>query len=93
MLPDVLIIGTQAWERLSEQQQQWLKEAVDESIDYQRKLWAEAESEALKQVQKAGVTVIRPYREPFMQKVAKLYEGYKDQQEIYELIKEIQGSK
>ncbi|MEW2923109.1 TRAP transporter substrate-binding protein [Muricauda sp. ANG21] len=92
MLPDVLIIGTQAWNRLSEMQQQWLKESVDESIGYQRKLWAEAEAEALKQVQKGGVTVIRPDKEPFMQKVAKLYEGYKDDPEIYELIKEIQGS-
>ena len=92
MLPDVLIIGTHVWNRLSEMQQQWLKESVDESIGYQRKLWAEAEAEALKQVQKGGVTVIRPDKEPFMQKVAKLYEGYKDDPEIYELIKEIQGS-
>jgi len=38
MLPDVLIIGTQIWDKLSKQEQNWLQEAVDKSVKYQRKL-------------------------------------------------------
>ena len=89
-LPDVLIIGTHVWETLTDQQRQWLQEAVDESIVYQRVLWEEAENEALEEVQKAGVTVIRPDKKPFSDKVGSIYDSYKDNPEMYELIKRIQ---
>ena len=42
-LPDVLLISTHTWEKLSEQERVWLQKSVDESIKYQRKLWADAE--------------------------------------------------
>ena len=43
VLPDVLIIGTQTWNRLSDEEKKWLQFAVDDSVKYQRKLWALAE--------------------------------------------------
>ncbi|MCL4169612.1 UNVERIFIED_CONTAM: hypothetical protein GTU68_011598, partial [Idotea baltica] len=39
MVPDVLLIGTNTWNRLSEQEQTWLQEAADASVTEQRKLW------------------------------------------------------
>ncbi len=53
-LPDVLLLSTHTWEKLSEEERNWLQTAVDQSIIYQRKLWAEAEILALNEVQKAG---------------------------------------
>ena len=90
-LPDVLIVGTHVWEDLTEQQRQWLQEAVDESVTYQRVLWEEAENEALEEVQKAGVTIIRPDKKQFADKVDNIYDSYKDDAEMYGLIKEIQA--
>ncbi len=90
VLPDVLIIGTQLWNRLSEQEQKWLQQAVDDSVIYQRKLWAEAEAEALVEVQKAGVKVIRPDKTLFSKKVESIYEQYKNDEEMYQLIQKIQ---
>jgi len=93
VLPDVLIIGTQIWNKLSEQERKWLQQAVDDSVIYQRKLWAEAEAEALAEVQKAGVKVTRPDKALFSKKVESIYEQYKNDKEMYQLIKEIQKTK
>mgnify|MGYP000507124505 CR=1 FL=1 len=54
---------------------------------------AEAEEEALREVQKAGVEIIRPDKSLFAEKVKDIYEGYKDDQDIYPLIKQIQETK
>jgi len=90
VLPDVLIIGTHSWNKLSEEERQWLQEAVDKSVLYQRILWAEAEAEALAEVQKAGVKVIRPDKTLFSNKVKSIYENYKNDEEMYQLIQQIQ---
>ena len=90
VLPDVLIIGTQLWNRLSGEERQWVQEAVNTSVLYQRKLWAIAEAEALAEVQKAGVIVVRPDKTLFSKKVEVIYEGYKNDQEMYKLIQQIQ---
>lgn len=90
VLPDVLLIGTYVWDKLTEQEQNWLSDAVEESVKYQRMLWAEAEEEALREVQKAGVKIFRPDKTLFAEKVQPIYESYKDDPEIYPLIKQIQ---
>jgi tripartite ATP-independent transporter DctP family solute receptor len=92
-LPDVLVIGTHLWEQLSEEEKIWLQEAVDNSVIYQRKLWAEAESEALAEVQKAGVEIIYPDKTLFAEKLDEIYEGYKSDKEFYSLIQEIKATK
>jgi tripartite ATP-independent transporter DctP family solute receptor len=89
VLPDVLLMGTYIWNKLSNQEKEWLTESVKESVKYQRKLWAEAEAEALREVEKAGVTIIRPDKTLFAKKVSGIYEDYKDDKKIYPLIQQI----
>lgn len=91
MVPDILMISTKVWEDLSEQEKEWLSEAVEESVPVQRRLWAEAEQEALEAVKAAGVEVIHPDKEPFAKLVEPLYETYKDEPEVYSLIQQIQA--
>jgi len=90
-VPDVLVISTVIWNTLSEQEKQWLQEAADESVEVQRKLWAESEKEALEAVKAAGVEVIRPKKGPFAEKVETVFEDYRNDEEIYALIQEIQA--
>lgn len=92
MVPDILMISTKVWESLNEQEQQWLMEAVQESVPVQRRLWAEAEQEALDAVTAAGVEVTRPDKEPFAKLVEPLYETYKDEPAVYSLIQRIQAA-
>ncbi|MBT9187098.1 TRAP transporter substrate-binding protein [Zobellia russellii] len=93
VLPDVLLAGTHLWDSLSEEEQGWLKKAVDGSIGYQRKLWAESEDEALAEVEKAGVEIIRPDKTLFSEKIKDSFNKYKDDEVIYKLIQEIQATK
>ena len=90
VLPDVLLIGTYAWNKLTEQEQQWVQEAVKASVKYQRILWAEAEEEALREVEKAGVEIFRPDKSRFAEKVEVIFESYKEDPDIYPLIQQIQ---
>ncbi len=90
-VPDILVVGSVAWNSLDEQQQQWLQEAADEAKVYQRKLWQEAEREALEAVTAAGVEIIRPDKTLFSEMTKSLFDAYKDQPEKYQLIKEIQA--
>lgn len=89
-IPDVLIMSTHLWNSLNKEEQGWVQEAADASVQYQRKLWANAEEEALAAVEKAGVTISRPDKAPFMEKVTSVYDSYRDNTEIYSLIKRIQ---
>jgi tripartite ATP-independent transporter DctP family solute receptor len=89
-VPDILVIGTVAWNQLSKQEQIWLQEAADEAKIYQRKLWQQKEQEALDAVQKAGVQIIRPDKELFAEKTKTLFDAYQDRPELYSLIQQIQ---
>jgi len=90
-VPDVLLISTIIWDDLSPQEQQWLQEAADESEQYQKQLWREACQVALDEVQKNGVRVYYPDKVPFGEKVRDIYEGYRDQPELYAIIQKIRA--
>lgn len=92
ILPDVLLAGTHLWDQLSEQEQGWLKKAVDNSVGYQRELWAASEKEALDAVQEAGVEIIRPNKELFSEEVSSIYDKYKDDKVFYQLIQDIRAT-
>lgn len=88
-LPDILIISTRVWNHLSPEQQRILQEAVDESVQYQRKIWAEAEEMDLKTVQEQGARVIRPDKGPFRESVRAVWQEFEGTA-IGELIRQIQ---
>ncbi|MBW6497170.1 MAG: TRAP transporter substrate-binding protein [Bacteroidales bacterium] len=90
-IPDVLLISTKIWNTLTEQEQQWLQEAADESAIYQRKLWEESEIESLRLAEEAGITIIYPDKAPFIERVQSIYENFRQDENLYSLIKRIQA--
>ena len=64
-VPDVLLIGTDTWSRLNQEEKQWVKNAVKTSTIAQRKLWSDSEKESLAAVKKAGVKIVYPDKKPF----------------------------
>ena len=76
-VPDVILISRYVWERLSEQQQAWLQQAVDESVEFQRAQWQLDTEAALAAVQEAGVRVIRADKSQFQQQVSGLIDELK----------------
>ena len=90
-IPDVLVISKKIWDKLSNQEKEWLQQASDESAILERKLWAEAEIESLERVEKAGVTINYPDKKPFIEKVKPLIERYRKNEVINSYIKRIQA--
>ena len=91
IVPDVLVAGTHLWDRLSLQEREWFTEVVKNSIAYQRKLWLESEEEALREVQKAGVQILRPNKDLFSEKVNGVYAKYRQDAVIDQMINTIQA--
>jgi tripartite ATP-independent transporter DctP family solute receptor len=90
-VPDVLIISSKVWKTLSPEEQKWLQEAADESVPVQRKFWAESVKESLRIVQEAGVTIHRPDKSKFSDKVQDLLDEYKKDEVLGDLIRRIQA--
>jgi len=88
--PDVLIAGSRFWETLSPGEQGWIRQAAQTSIAYQRQLWAEAEAEALREVEKAGVTILHPDKKPFAESAREAYLLYEADTTLGRLIRQIQ---
>ena len=88
-VPDVIVISRYVWERLTDEQQGWLQQAIDESVAFQRVQWAIDTAHALQEVKAAGVTVIEADKTQFQAQVAPLIAELK-QGELGPLIKQIQ---
>jgi tripartite ATP-independent transporter DctP family solute receptor len=89
-IPDILLMSTIVWNRLSEQEQQWLQQAVDDSVEHQKNLWKTSTEESLKLVQEAGVEIVYPDKTPFVNAVQSMHDSHKGTP-IYDLIQEIKG--
>ncbi|WP_413207637.1 TRAP transporter substrate-binding protein [Rhodospirillum sp. A1_3_36] len=75
MIPSVVMISTQTWDSLSEEEQKALMQAGRESMDYARKLWNEQEALGIEQAKKElGVKFIEVDKGPFVEAVLPMHE-------------------
>ncbi len=75
--PEIIIASKMTWDRLSEEDQQLIRDAMDVGMAYQREIWVEAEMEAEKALTEAGVTFYEPTEaelEAFREKCLSMYE-------------------
>lgn len=91
MVPDMLIISTRVWDKLSAEHKKVLKEAVDESVEFQREIWKVAQEKAIEIVVQAGVTVIRPDKTLFQKAVKPMWDKFEGTEigDLAQRIKEI----
>jgi tripartite ATP-independent transporter DctP family solute receptor len=74
-IPDILIVSTDTWGRLLEDERGWLREAAHASSLYQRKLWEESVRESLEVIESSGVTVTTDVdKEAFRRRTAPMYD-------------------
>jgi tripartite ATP-independent transporter DctP family solute receptor len=90
-VPDVLLISTKIWNTLTREEQTWLQEAATKSVAYQRELWLESEKHSLEMAEAAGVIINYPDKGPFIEIVQPLYEEFRNDKRLYDLIKRIQA--
>lgn len=75
-IPDLVIFSQRIWENLTPQARAWINQAAAESVAFQRKLWIEKTAEALETVEKAGVTIYRPDKQPFIDATGPMYREF-----------------
>ena len=90
-VPDVVLVSTVLWNDLTQEQRAWLREAAIESAEYQRGLWAASVEESLAALRAAGVEIVEPDKAPFSEKVAPMYDTYRGNAVVYDLIQRIQA--
>jgi tripartite ATP-independent transporter DctP family solute receptor len=89
-VPDIILVSQYIWNSLNPQQQTWLQQAVDESVKFQRALWAISTREALEAVKAAGVEVVYPDKREFQMQVQDMHESYRGEP-VYELLQHIKS--
>lgn len=77
-VPDVILISTRVWDSLSQQQQEWLQQAVDESVAYERELWQRDTQAALDAVAADGVEILHPDKSAFERNAQPMLARYED---------------
>lgn len=75
-VPDVLLIGTKYWEKLSPTEREWVQAAADESAQAQKVFWEESVIESMRIAEEAGVEVIIPEKSLFAEKAKPVVEAF-----------------
>ncbi|MDO5968605.1 TRAP transporter substrate-binding protein DctP, partial [Flavivirga aquimarina] len=91
-VPDVLLISTKYWEKLSEQERQWVEAAATESSQAQKEYWRASVEASMKTAKEAGVEVIIPEKSLFAEKSKSVLEDFKKEYpEMTPLINQIKA--
>lgn len=91
-IPDVLSISSKLWDKLTEQEKEWIRTAAHESSLHQREIWQEQSDKATEAMIEKGVTIHRPDPSIF-QKAAAPSEGQFMVGEVKELAEQIKSVK
>ena len=75
-VPDVLLIGTKYWDKLSEEERIWVQDAADHSAQAQKFFWDESVKESMKVLKDWGVEVIIPEKSLFAEKSKPVLEEF-----------------
>lgn len=87
-IPDVLLIGTKTWGRLTPQIREWIQQAADDSSQFQRQLWTRETARSLEMAKAEGVTIYDVDPAPFAARVAPMLEEVEDPA-VRSLVREI----
>ena len=75
-VPDVLLIGTKYWDKLSEDEKIWVQAAADLSAQTEKKYWNESVEKSMKMAKEAGVEIIIPDKSLFAEKSISVVEDF-----------------
>ncbi|MBZ9631660.1 TRAP transporter substrate-binding protein [Salegentibacter sp. LM13S] len=89
-IPDILVISTLIYNKLSSEEKRWIQEAAQEAAIKQRELWEIAETEALAAIKEEGVKITYPNKELFKEESEHIIKDLKEKEPaLYTIIQEI----
>ncbi|MGM0876800.1 MAG: TRAP transporter substrate-binding protein [Bacillota bacterium] len=90
--PAALLVSTQVFDSLTEEQKKALQEAASEGAEYERQIVADMEKEMIADLKEQGMQIVENVdKKAFQEATKSVYEQYEDQVGA-DLIKEIQGA-
>ena len=75
-IPGIVMFSEKVWQDLTTQQQQWLQLAMDQTVIFQRELWASDTEVALKALKADGVNIIYPDKSSFQASVQEFKDSF-----------------
>ncbi len=93
MPPNIVIMSADTFESLSEQEQQWIREASEYARDFQMKMYDDTLEELYKEAEKLGIHVNMIDPKPFAEKTSSILNEELKKSDRVELIKAIQAIK
>jgi tripartite ATP-independent transporter DctP family solute receptor len=90
MAPEILLFSKRAWDRLSAEEQGWIRQAAKESVPYMRKQWAEREARSLATVKAGGAEIIEIDKRPFQAAMKPVYDKFITDAQLKSLVKRVQ---
>ena len=91
-VPDVLLISTKYWNKLTSQEQKWVQEAAEESSQAQKQFWNESVEESMKIAKASGVEIIIPDKSLYADKSKSVMEEFeKEFPELSTIVSQIKA--
>ncbi|MGP4041496.1 TRAP transporter substrate-binding protein [Gracilibacillus sp. D59] len=88
-IPDILVVSTDLWDSLSDEEKEIFKEAAHETRKEHTELWNQAIEDAVTEAKEMGVKFNKVDKEPFIELVQPLHEEYKKDERLAEIINSI----
>ncbi|MEM9647151.1 MAG: TRAP transporter substrate-binding protein [Bacteroidota bacterium] len=89
-VPDVVLISTKFWEKLTEEERKWVQEAAEISAEAQKEFWRQSVAKSMEKMKEANVEIIIPEKSIFADKTKSVTEDFrKAYPEMAKLVDEI----
>ena len=93
MAPEILLFSKRTFDKLSPEEQGWIRQAAKESVPYMRKQWADREAKSLEIVKAGGAQIIDIDKAPFQAAMKPVYDQFITDAKLKDLVKRVQGTK
>lgn len=90
MAPEILLFSKRTFDKLSPEEQGWIRQAAKESVPYMRKQWAEREAKSLAIVKAGGAEIIEIDKAPFQAAMKPVYDKFITDAKLKDLVKRTQ---
>jgi tripartite ATP-independent transporter DctP family solute receptor len=92
MAPEIVLFSKRSFDKLSPQEQGWIRQAAKESVPYMRRLWAAREAQSLALVKAGGVEIIEIDKAPFQAAMRPVYDKFITDAKLKDLVKRVQDT-
>lgn len=93
MAPEMLLMSKMVWDKLSKEEQQMIRTAAKQSVEFQRKKWDEQEAKSLAVVKAGGAEIVEVDKASFQKVMGPVYDKFMTTPDLKRLVKAIQDTK